>query len=57
MTRSLAITQRQAQVLLRAAEAEKAIVEVKIDDKTFRLIPSCLAQTEQSLAKYRDIDL
>ncbi|WP_188130499.1 hypothetical protein [Neomesorhizobium albiziae] len=30
MTRHLAITQRQARTLLRAAEAERGIVEVKI---------------------------
>lgn len=57
MSRALALTQRQTQVLLRAAEAEKAIVEVKIDDKTFRLIPASLAQKQQSLAKRREIDL
>ena len=44
MTRSLAISKRQAQTLLRAAEAEKAIVEVKVGDTVFRLIPASLAQ-------------
>lgn len=44
MTRALAISQRQAQTLLRAAEAEKAIVEVKVGEALFRLIPASLAQ-------------
>lgn len=47
MTRALAISQRQAQTLLRAAEAEKAIVEVKVGDTVFRLIPASLAQAEK----------
>ncbi len=42
--RALTLTQRQAQTLLRAAEAERAIVEVKIGDTVFRLIPACHAQ-------------
>jgi hypothetical protein len=44
MSRALAVTKRQAQTLLRAAEAEKAIVEVKVGDTVFRLIPASLAQ-------------
>ncbi len=47
MTKPLAISQRQTQTLLRAAEAEKAIVEVKVGDTVFRLIPACLAQVEK----------
>jgi hypothetical protein len=43
MTRSLAISQRQAQSLIRAAEAEHAIVEVKVGDTIFRLIPKSRA--------------
>lgn len=43
MTRSLAISQRQAQTLIRAAEAEKAIVEVQVGNTTYRLIPKCHA--------------
>ena len=42
MTRSLAISKRQAQTLLRAAEKEKAIVEVTVGKLIFRLIPKCL---------------
>lgn len=57
MSRTLAITQRQTQVLLRAAEAEKAIVEVKLEHSTIRLIPASLAQEEQKLANRREIDL
>jgi hypothetical protein len=44
MSRALAVTKRQAQTLLRAAEAEKGIVEVKVGDAVFRLIPASLAQ-------------
>lgn len=44
MTRALALSQREARSLLRAAEAERGIIEVKIGDKVFRLIPECLAQ-------------
>lgn len=44
MTRALALSQRQARTLLRAAEAEHGIVEVKIGDTVIRLIPECLAQ-------------
>lgn len=43
MTRSLAISQRQARTLIRAAEAEKAIVEVQVGNTTYRLIPKCHA--------------
>lgn len=46
MSRALAISKRQAQTLLRAAEAERGIVEVKIGDTVFRLIPASLAQVE-----------
>lgn len=49
MTRALAISQRQAQTLLRAAEAEKAIVEVKVGETTFRLIPASLAQASRPI--------
>ena len=51
MTRALAISKRQAQTLLRAAEAEKAIVEVKVNGATFRLIPASLAQAEKPMDK------
>jgi hypothetical protein len=44
MSRALALSQRQARTLLRAAEAERGIVEVKIGDTVIRLIPECLAQ-------------
>jgi hypothetical protein len=40
MTKALAISQRQAQVLLRAAEAERGVVEIKIGNTFVRLIPS-----------------
>lgn len=47
MSRQLAISQRQAQTLFRAAEAEGGIVEVKIGETVFRLIPAVLAQKEK----------
>lgn len=56
MTRALAITQHQAQALIRAAEAERAIVEVKIGDTVFRLIPETYAQAERPIAKRKEID-
>lgn len=57
MTRSLAISKRQAQTLLRAAEAEKAIVEVKVGDTTFRLIPASLAQRKPEVDEGEEIRL
>lgn len=57
MTRALPLTQRQAQALLRAAEAEKGIAEVKIGDAVIRLIPASLAQEERPIAKPRGVDL
>jgi len=49
MTRALPVTQRQAQALLRAAEAEHGIVEVKVGDTVFRLIPGSLAQPDKKV--------
>jgi hypothetical protein len=57
VTRSLAISKRQAQTLLRAAEAEKAIVEVKVGDTTFRLIPASLAQRKAEVDEDEEIRL
>ena len=47
--RALAISKRQAQTLLRAAEAERGIVEVKVGDTVFRLIPASLAQPPKTV--------
>lgn len=44
MTRALQLPERQARALLRAADKERGIVEVKIGETVVRLIPSCLAQ-------------
>lgn len=55
MSRALPVTQRQAKALLRAAESEKAIVEVKVGDAVFRLIPACLAQRESQVDDEEDI--
>lgn len=49
MTRALDLTQRQVQTLLRAAEAEKAIIEVNTGGKVFRLIPASRAQPERPI--------
>lgn len=57
MSRALPITQRQAQVLLRAAEHEKGIIEVKVGATVFRLIPASLAQERQSIAPEENIEL
>lgn len=51
MTRALPVTQRQAQALLRAAEAEHGIVEVKVGETVFRLIPGSLAQNNAGVDK------
>ena len=57
MNRPLAISQRQAQTLLRAAEAEKGIVEVKVGNTVFRLIPESIAKQERLLDDGDDIRL
>ena len=57
MGRALAISQRQAQTLLRAAEAERGIVEVKVGETVFRLIPQSLAQENKPLVPKKDFRL
>ena len=49
MTRALPLTQRQAQALLRAAEAERGVIEVKIGETVVRLIPANLAQETETV--------
>ncbi len=44
MTRALFLSRRQAEALLRAAAAERGIVEVKVGGATFRLIPAVHSQ-------------
>lgn len=44
MTRALALTEKQARTLIRAADKERAVVEVKVGDVVFRLIPEVHAQ-------------
>lgn len=44
MTRALALTEKQARTLIRAAGKERAVIEVKVGDTVFRLIPADLAQ-------------
>ena len=57
MTRALALPESQARALLRAAEKERGIVEVKIGKAVVRLIPESLAQAERPIAKEEDIRL
>lgn len=57
MTRALALSQRQARTLFRAAEAERGIVEVKIGDTVFRLIPATIAQAEKRVDDLPEIRL
>ena len=57
MSKPLPITQRQAQSHLRAAEAEKGIVEVKVGDTVVRLIPASLAQLERRVDAPEDFRL
>jgi hypothetical protein len=57
VTRHLAITQRQARTLLRAAEAERGIVEVKIGEAVIRLITECHAQPARAVDKEEQVNL
>ncbi len=57
MSRPLPITQQFARKMLRVAEAEKAIVEVKRGDTVIRLIPASLAQTEKPMDADVIVDL
>ena len=57
MTRALPLTQREAQTLLKAAEAEGGVIEVKVGEKVFRLIPATLAQKERVIDDAEDIRL
>lgn len=52
-SRHLAISQRQAQTLLRAAERENAIVEVETGSSIYRLIPKCLVKDSQQGGRTR----
>ena len=47
MTRQLAITKRQAKTLLKAANEEGGIIEVKTEIGVVRLIPAVLAQLDK----------
>ena len=57
MSRALPITQRQAKSLLRAAAAERGIVEVKIGEVVFRLVPECYAQPAKPVDEEEDFRL
>jgi hypothetical protein len=49
VSRPLALTERQARALYRAAEKEGGVAEVKIGDAVVRLIPATLAQDNQQV--------
>lgn len=57
MTRALQLPERQARALLRAADKERGIVEVKIGETVVRLIPACLAQGTPAVDAEEDIRL
>jgi hypothetical protein len=57
MTRQLALSQRQARTLLRAAEAERGIIEVKVGETVIRLIPESLAHPERRIDEEKDFRL
>jgi DNA-binding transcriptional regulator LsrR (DeoR family) len=57
VSKPLAITERQARTLLRAADKERGIVEVKIGDTVVRLIPEILAQPDRRIDEDGDFRL
>lgn len=57
MSRALALTERQARTLLRAADKERGIVEVKIGDTIVRLIPANQAQESEKIDRKRDFEI
>jgi hypothetical protein len=57
LTRQLALSQRQARTLLRAAEAERGIIEVKVGETVIRLIPESLAQPAKLIDEEKDFRL
>lgn len=56
MTRALALTEKQARTLIRAAEKEKAVVEVKVGNTIIRLIPAVHAQAERGIDEVKTAD-
>jgi hypothetical protein len=57
MSRALILTEKQARTLIRAADKERAVVEVKVGDVVFRLIPADLAHLDRPIDEERVIDL
>lgn len=57
MSRVLPLSQRQATALLRAAEAEKGIIEVKIGQTVIRLIPKSLVPQAPTVDDEEDFRL
>ncbi len=56
MTRALALTEKQARTLIRAAEKEKAVIEVKVGDTVIRLIPAVHAQIDRPIDEVKTAD-
>ncbi len=57
MGRALPVTQRQAEALLRAADKQGGVIEVKVGETVFRLIPASLAQEQRAIAPEEEIEL
>lgn len=57
MTKALSVSERQARTLLRAADKEGGIIEVKVGDTVFRLIPASLAQDRRAIEPPEEIEL
>lgn len=57
MTRTLPLTERQARTLLRAADKEHGIVEVKIGETVIRLVPASLAQDVKPVDGKEDFEI
>lgn len=57
MTKALSVSERQARTLLRAADKEGGVIEVKVGDTVFRLIPASLAQDRRAIEPPEEIEL
>lgn len=57
MSRALALTERQARTLLRAADKERGIVEVRIGKALVRLIPGSMVPEDHRIDEQEEIRL
>lgn len=57
MSRALALTERQARTLLRAADKERGIVEVRIGKALVRLIPESMMPEDHRIDEQEEIRL